>query len=647
MASNLSDAAHAHANSGAEQRREERRDCSLTAQLRTAKGESPCTVVNLSPGGLGLVSDSGVRLAIAERIVVSVRELGSIDASVRWSAHPRYGLEIADRNQLPESFRKLYASLSGERILLERMEFVRLDLEACDRIRSLKEHVLRELPVGLDKFYDRLRQAPAVRGFFSNDSHIARAKAAQLEHWSAISSGNFDERYYAKVRRIGETHARIGLEPRWYIGGYSLIAEHLVRSIIAELWPRKLISRGSKDDGEKVGAAVAALMKAIFLDMDIAISIYLDTAEEARLKGEAEALAIERKLVADSIGLALSKLANKDLKHRMQEELPEAYRSLQDDFNVAIENLEQALKGVDATADSVHAGMREVSIAAHDLSRRTEQQAASLEQTTAALNEITGTVRKTADGARQAQGVIDGARRDAEQSGEIVRRTVDAIAKISKSSQDIGQIIGVVDEIAFQTNLLALNAGVEAARAGDVGRGFAVVAAEVRALAQRSADAAKEIKRLIAASTTQVGDGVVLVAEAGKALERIAEQVTAINSVMSEIATSAQEQSVGLQEVNTAVAHMDGITQQNAAMAEEATAASESLLQESERLAALVGQFDISRAPTRPRTEAAQKAAIGAPASRSDEPRRARRQAVAGGRRASVAASSDNDWTEF
>ena len=177
-----------------------------------------------------------------------------------------------------------------------------------------------------------------------------------------------------------------------------------------------------------------------------------------------------------------------------------------------------------------------------------------------------------------------------------MRQAVDAMGKIEKSSQGIGQIISVIDEIAFQTNLLALNAGVEAARAGDAGRGFAVVASEVRALAQRSADAAKEIKALIAASSSEVGNGVKLVAETGESLARIVAKVSEINSVVGEIAASAQEQATGLQQINIAVNQMDQTTQQNAAMAEEATAASRSLSQETGQLSGLVGQFQISQA---------------------------------------------------
>ena len=255
-------------------------------------------------------------------------------------------------------------------------------------------------------------------------------------------------------------------------------------------------------------------------------------AESDRARNEQaqrEAIEHERAVVASSIGSALSKLAAKDLTYRMPTDIPDAYRKLQVDFNAAIAQLEEAMRSVTGSAHAIHSGTQEISTASDDLSRRTEQQAASLEETAAALDEITATVKKSAEGASHARQVVAAADEDAKKSAVVVRQAVEAMDAIAKSSQQISQIIGVIDEIAFQTNLLALNAGVEAARAGDAGRGFAVVASEVRALAQRSAEAAKEIKGLISTSTTQVDHGVKLVAETGRSLERIMSQVTEIN----------------------------------------------------------------------------------------------------------------------
>jgi methyl-accepting chemotaxis protein len=334
-------------------------------------------------------------------------------------------------------------------------------------------------------------------------------------------------------------------------------------------------------------------------------------AEEERKRQEAEKAEAARQLafVVESIATGLEKLAAGDLVFRIDRPFADEYEKLRTDFNGAMGQLQDTMKVISGNVRGMRSGADEISSAADDLSKRTEQQAASLEETAAALDEITATVRKTAEGANHARDVVNTAKSDAERSGQVVRQAIDAMSEIEKSSSQISQIIGVIDEIAFQTNLLALNAGVEAARAGDAGKGFAVVASEVRALAQRSADAAKEIKTLISASTEQVGQGVSLVGETGEALTRIVAQVADITNVVSEIAASAQEQATGLHQVNTAVNQMDQVTQQNAAMVEQSTAASHSLAQEAEELSRLVGRFQVGEAAAAAQARPAARAA--------------------------------------
>ena len=324
--------------------------------------------------------------------------------------------------------------------------------------------------------------------------------------------------------------------------------------------------------------------------------------EEERARNEAlrEAAAQEQAAVVDALGEALEHLKQGDLTYRVDAAFPGDYEKLKTDFNAAMGQLQDAMGVVVSNVRSIRSGTAEISQASDDLSRRTEQQAASLEETAAALDQITATVRRTASGAKQAAEVVLAARGDAQKSGEVVQNAISAMGEIEQSARQISQIIGVIDEIAFQTNLLALNAGVEAARAGDAGRGFAVVASEVRALAQRSAEAAKEIKGLITASTTQVGSGVSLVGQTGEALSRIVGRVAEIDGLVSEISASAQEQATGLQEVNTAVNQMDQVTQQNAAMVEQSTAASHSLSQEADSLAASIARFRVGEPEAQP-----------------------------------------------
>ena len=337
----------------------------------------------------------------------------------------------------------------------------------------------------------------------------------------------------------------------------------------------------------------AAIAKA---DLEADADRQRQTAEAERRAAEAAVLDQERALVAGSFGRGLEALAAGNLRFRLTDDIPEEYGRLRDDFNSAIGNLEQALGAIRANSDSISTGADEIAQASESLSKRTEQQAASLEETAAALDQITAVVTKTATGAGQARDTASAASAEAARSDEVVSGAVRAMDQIAQSSQQISQIIGVIDEIAFQTNLLALNAGVEAARAGDAGRGFAVVASEVRALAQRSAEAAKEIKALISASTQQVSEGVDLVGRAGEALRLIAGKVGEVDSLVGEIAAAAQEQSTGLAEVNTAVNQMDQVVQQNAAMVEESAAATATLKNETGKLIDLVERFQVTAA---------------------------------------------------
>jgi methyl-accepting chemotaxis protein len=350
---------------------------------------------------------------------------------------------------------------------------------------------------------------------------------------------------------------------------------------------------------DEIGAMAQALL--VFRDaardkirMEKAAEEARVRAEEERLRTQEEAIRHERELVTSSFGSGMARLAARDLTFRLTETLPEAYAKLQSDFNSAMDSLSDALSGVADRAETITGSTVEIAGAATDLARRTEQQAAALEETAASVDEITVTGRKAAEGAEHARSVVANAKSDAQKTGQVVRQAVAAIGDIEKSSTQMSQIIGVIDEIAFQTNLLALNAGVEAARAGDAGRGFAVVASEVRGLAQRSAEAAKEIKGLISGSSAKVSQGVELVAATGAALERILTQVDDINEIMVNIASGAQTQAAGLAEINTTINHMDQNTQQNVAMVEETTTASAALEQQAQQLTELISSFHLS-----------------------------------------------------
>lgn len=293
----------------------------------------------------------------------------------------------------------------------------------------------------------------------------------------------------------------------------------------------------------------------------------------------------------DAIGQGLSELAQGNLSYRIETELADGYEQLKSDFNLTAETLNTTVVEVSNVASSIRSGSTEISQAADDLSQRTESQAATLEQTAAALEQLTASVRTAAQGAKDVEATTIEARDQATESVMVVDNAVKAMHDIEASSSQISTIIGVIDDIAFQTNLLALNAGVEAARAGEAGRGFAVVASEVRGLSQRTTEAAREIKELISKSSSQVGTGVDLVGKAGVALNSIVERVSTISELVSEIAVSTGEQATGLSEANTAVSHLDQVTQQNAAMVEETSAAGQLLREDAQRLSDLMNKF--------------------------------------------------------
>ena len=322
--------------------------------------------------------------------------------------------------------------------------------------------------------------------------------------------------------------------------------------------------------------------------MTRAMQVFRDNAETIRRASA------DSQMMVEALEAGLGRMAAGDLTSPIDIPFAEQFETVRRDFNAARESMASTLNRVSVVASGINSVSSDIRAASDDLSRRTEQQAAALEETAAAMEEITTTVRQTADGATKARELVSQARGETQASGDIVERAVSAMGGIERTSAEIADIIGVIDGIAFQTNLLALNAGVEAARAGDAGRGFAVVASEVRALAQRSADAAKDVKARIAASTVQVEVGVELVNATGLALRGINERVEEISAIVTTIAASAKEQAVGLQQVNTAISEMDGVTQQNAAMVEQATAATRSLAADAEKLAEEVALFTLA-----------------------------------------------------
>jgi methyl-accepting chemotaxis protein len=383
-------------------------------------------------------------------------------------------------------------------------------------------------------------------------------------------------------------------------------------------------------------------------------------AAQARIAEERAAeqarIAAEQTRMVEMLAEALRRLADGDLTCRLGDGFSGAYTQIRDDFNAAVGKLQDTIAAIAHAVREVTNASSEISASTTDLSQRTEEQAASLEETSASMEEISATVKKNAENAQAANQSASGTRDVADRGGQVVAKAVDAMAKIEESSRKISDIIGVIDEIARQTNLLALNAAVEAARAGDAGRGFAVVASEVRSLAQRSSQAAKDIKDLITNSNGQVKDGVALVNQAGTSLNEIVTSIRSVADVVADIANASAEQAGGIEQVNKALAQMDEVTQQNSALVEENAATAKTLEAQAQAMSERVSVFRLSEvdapsvvpavdadktAPRAAPAKPAMKKSAAAPVARAASPARRMQANLA------TAFRHDDDWKEF
>ncbi len=359
-------------------------------------------------------------------------------------------------------------------------------------------------------------------------------------------------------------------------------------------------------DGQSRGDEVGRMAKAVQVFKDNAVALKRSEAEaaehrraadEERARNEAARAEAARQVqqVVAGLGAGLERLAKGDLTYRVTDDFADEYKKVQDDFNAAIGQLQDTIQNIALSSSEVSNAAAEISTSTTDLSQRTEVQAASLEQTSASMEEMAATVKKNAENAQHANQLTQGTQEVANRGGAVVAQAVTAMAQIEESSRKISDIISVIDEIARQTNLLALNAAVEAARAGEAGRGFAVVASEVRSLAQRSSQAAKDIKDLITNSSGQVQQGVDLVNRAGQSLNEIMESIKNVAVIVADIANASSEQASGIDQINKALNQMDEVTQQNSALVEENAATAKTLEDQQHAMSERVGFFRFDR----------------------------------------------------
>jgi methyl-accepting chemotaxis protein len=452
--------------------------------------------------------------------------------------------------------------------------FFSLDSRDFGRFARIARAMRRHGSSALDRLYQRIGATRETAAMFSSQASINHARTKQVEHWARMFSGAPDRTYFESAQLIGRVHARIGLEARWYIGAYAAVLDDVVKALARDSFG---------PFGKGLGETIGSLVKMALFDMEIALATYFEVEAERRSN------------VITTLGDALHMMTDGDFATRL-ENLPPGYENLQRDFEAMRSKVSAALGHVADNASQVDSGAREIRQASDDLAMRTEHQAASLEEASAAMTALAGSVEQTAIDAGHMHESVQQAHGDAQKGGHVVAEAVAAMNDIHGSAQEIGKIVTVIDGIAFQTNLLALNAGVEAARAGEAGRGFAVVATEVRALAQRSADAALDIKKLIGASSAQVERGVDLVGQTGDTFDRIVSKVGEIADLASTIASTARTQATQIREVRETVSELDLMTQHNAAMVEQATAAARSLATVADHLTGQVGMFRLDQA---------------------------------------------------
>jgi methyl-accepting chemotaxis protein len=449
----------------------------------------------------------------------------------------------------------------------------------------------------------------------------------------AISSGVFMDDLAADTQTAVIQAALITFALVGVLGGLALwIARSITRPLTGLRTAMLDLAEGREISGkldtvrhDEIGAMAKAVQ--VFKDNAVALKAVEAQAaaqqhaaeEEAKRNEQARAEAARQvALVIDALGAGLERLAEGDLTCRLNETFAAEYKKVQEDFNTAIDQLQQSIGAIVSSTREVSSAAAEISTSTTDLSQRTEEQAASLEETSASMEQISVTVKKNAESAQQANQLTKDTCDVADRGGQVVSQAVSAMSRIEESSRKIADIIGVIDEIARQTNLLALNAAVEAARAGEAGRGFAVVASEVRSLAQRSSQAAKDIKDLITSSSMQVQEGVDLVNRAGSSLNEIVESIKRVADIVADIANASHEQATGLDQINKALSHMDEVTQQNSALVEENAATAKTLEHQSSAMGQHVGVFrlddaaDIGHAP-RPAAIEIKRPAAAAP----------------------------------
>ncbi len=427
------------------------------------------------------------------------------------------------------------------------------------------------LKAGLRDLFHRFQTFPDASRNFSSENQLERLQDLQSSHWDVLTDARFDSLYAERVKVLSDSESKMGLDPRWHVAGHGVMLEHLLSGLLEDMGSRAILP-GAKRRARELSELVTSVVRLVMVDVEIAVSLRFNELRVGHQRALAEQRTADRAEAAAFLAELANGLADRDLTTRLPMDCPEAYAEVADALNAALEDIQQQFSALSGGVQAAEAASGAISHASKSLAETSSEQSRALAVSARQLAELAEQVRGNAANTRSAERVAVSTRAAAEDSGRIVGQAISAMSDIETSAEKIGQIIGVIDEIAFQTNLLALNAGIEAARAGDSGRGFAVVAQEVRALAQRSADAAREIKVLVTGTKAQVDAGVQMVGRTQDAIGSIVRQVSDINEAISGIAAASDEQVVGLKALTSDIG---GYSERAAAAGSEASRSEE------------------------------------------------------------------------
>ncbi|KQV68396.1 globin-coupled sensor protein [Rhizobium sp. Root1220] len=498
--------------------------------------------------------------------------------------------------------------------LRDRLRFAGLDSDQCDMVRRYRPALQESLKAGLRDLFQRLQSFPEAARNFESDRQVERLHDLQVTHWDVLTDARFDSLYAERVKVLSDSESKMGLDPRWHVAGHGVVLEHVIADLASNLSGRPLLP-SAKRRSREISDLMTAIIRLVMVDVEIAVSLRFNALRASQQRKLADQRSADKAEVARVFADVINALAARDLTARAAVEEDGAYKDIALALNDALDALQFDLGTISERTATAETSVQALGDASRRFSGNASGHAEQLLSSAAALADLSESFRNGVAGSRAVEQAALSTRTAAEDSGHVVSRAITAMADIEKSAERIGQIIGAIDEIAFQTNLLALNAGIEAARAGDSGRGFAVVAQEVRALAQRSADAAREIKTLVSTTKSQVDAGVQLVGRTQDSIGSIVRQVTDINTAIATVASQTSEHASSLEAATADVRNLGAQVAENAATAERSMQDADHLQTVIVELGQTIREFRIARQ----NAEAARPAPVLASTARAAE----------------------------